>query len=129
MKRWLHFVCLALTPIVSNCAPACVSASLAQIHDPAGVTFAITRTDCDTLAKDSAISVTASRAGEKGTALLLKYDPWENEVPQVHVGDGNIIFIHLSRASSILEKHPAWGPFKVSIVVDKLAYPDSGRIT
>jgi hypothetical protein len=129
MLRWAHIFILGLAPVVGGCSPACSSTSLAQIHDPAGVTFTVTRTDCDVIAKDSAISVIASRDGEKGSTLLLKYDPWENEVPQVHVGDGGVIFIHLLRASSVLEQHLAWGQFKVSIAIDKLAYPDGGRTT
>jgi hypothetical protein len=134
MLRRTHIFIFGLAPVVGGCSPACSSTSVAQIHDPAGVTFTVTRTDCDVIAKDSAISVIASRDGEKGSTptgatLLLKYDPRENEVPQVHVGDGGVIFIHLLRASSVLEQHLAWGQFKVSIAIDKLAYPDGGRTT
>ena len=83
----------------------------------------MTRTDCDTLAKDSAISVTASRDGETSAAVLLKYDPWADEVPQVRVETGGIIVIHLSRASSVLEQNFIWGSYKVKIEIDQLAYP------
>jgi hypothetical protein len=129
MKHWLHMIFLGLTPAVGSCAPACLSTPLAQIHDPAGITFAVTRTDCDTLAKDSAISVTAIRDGERDPALLLKYDPWADEAPQVSVDERGIITIHVSRASSILEQHSMWGKFKVRVVIDKIAYPDRGMTT
>jgi hypothetical protein len=128
MKHWLQMIFLGLTPAVGSCAPACSSTSLEQTHDPAGITFAVSRTDCDTLAKDSAISVTAIRDGERDSALLLKYDPWADEVPQVSVESG-VITIHVTRVSSIYEQHWAWGSFKVRIVIDKIAYPDRGETT
>jgi hypothetical protein len=106
-----------------------LSTSLAQIHDPAGITFTVTRTDCDTFAKDSAISITAARDKERGSTLLLKYDPSTDEVPRVYVGEGGAIFIHLSKASSIYEKHLTWGSVKVNITIDKLIYPDRGFAT
>jgi len=122
--RRAHILIFGFVPVVGACSPACSSTAVAQIHDPAGVTFTVTRTDCDAIAKDSAVSVIANRDGEKESTLLLKYDPWGNEVPQVHVADGGMIFIHLFKASSVLEQHPAWEQFKVSIAIDKLAYHD-----
>jgi hypothetical protein len=129
MKHWLQMIFLALTSALGGCAPACLSTPLSQTHDPAGITFAVTRTDCDTLAKDSAISVTAVQDGERDSALLLKYDPWADEAPQITVDAQHIITIHVSRASSILEQHSTWGAFKVRVVVDKIAYPDRGVST
>jgi hypothetical protein len=126
MKHRLQVIFLGLAPAVGSSAPACLSTLLAQTHDPAGITFAVWRTDCDTLAKDSAISVTAIRDGEQDSALLLKYDPWTDEMPQVSVKSG-VITIHLTRASSIYEQHWAWGSFKVRVVIDKIAYPDRGE--
>lgn len=129
LRCWPHVFVLGLVPMVGSCAPACSSRSLARIHDPAGVTFTVTRTDCDVIAKDSAISVTASRDGKRGSTVLLKYDPWDDEVPQVRVGDGGVILIHLSRAASILDQHSAWEQFEITITIDKLAYPDRGTTT
>ena len=58
----------------------------------------MTRTDCDRLAKDSVVTVTASRDGAERSGLLLKYDPWGEEVTQARVtADGTILF-HLARA-------------------------------
>src|SRR5277367_5164135 len=113
MKHWLQMIFLGLTPAVGGCSPACLSTPLSQTHDPAGIIFAVTRTDCDTFAKDSAISVTALRDGEQDSALLLKYDPWADDAPQISVDEQRIITIHVSRASSILEQHSTWGAFKV----------------
>jgi hypothetical protein len=126
MKHWLQMIFLGLAPAVGICAPACLSTPLAQTHDPAGITFSVSRTDCDTLAKDSAISVTAIRDGERDSALLLKYDPWADEVPELSVKSG-VITIHITRASSIYEQHWEWGSFKVRVVIDKIAYPDRGE--
>jgi hypothetical protein len=123
MKHWLQMIFLGLTPAVGGCSPACLSTPLVKTHDPAGITFAVTRTDCDTFAKDSAISVTALRDGERDSALLLKYDPWADEVPQVSVRSG-VITIHLTRASSIYKQQSTWGSFKVSVVIGEIAYPD-----
>jgi hypothetical protein len=103
---------------------SCLTTPLAQFHDPAGITFTIVRADCDTLAKDSAVSISATRDNEGSSALLLKYDPWTDELPQVYVGPGDTIFIHVSKASSILEQHHTWGSRKVEITIDKLAYPE-----
>jgi hypothetical protein len=129
MKHWLQMIFLGLTPAVGGCAPACSSTPLSQTHDPAGITFAVTRTNCDTVAKDSAISVTARQDGERDFALLLKYDPWADEAPQITVDVQRIITIHVSRASSILERHSTWGAFKIRVVIDKIAYPDRGVST
>lgn len=123
MELWLQSFFLGLTPAVSGCAPACLSTPLAQTHDPAGITFAVTRTDCDTFAKDSAISVTALRDSERDSVLLLKYDPWADEVPQVSVKSG-VITIHVMRVSSIYKQQRAWGSFEVRVVIDEIAYPD-----
>ena len=124
MKGWRYITCLATTTTISGCGPACLSTPLSQIHDPAGITFSVTRSDCDTFAKDSAVSVTARHDGNKSAGLLLKYDPWADELPQVHVERGGRILIHLSRASSILEQHLTWDAFKVQIQIDQLAYPN-----
>ncbi len=84
------------------------------------------RTGSTDVAKDSAISITAARDKERGSTLLLKYDPSTDEVPHVYVGEGGAIFIHVSKASSVLEKHLTWGSLKVNITIDKLTYPDRG---
>lgn len=124
MRRWWYLICLGLLPSLSSCGSACLSTPLAQFHDPAGITFIVTRTDCDTLAKDSAVSVSAIRDGADGLGLLLKYDPWGDEVPQVRVAGDGTILVHLSRASSILEQHQSWDAFKVRVAIDQLAYPN-----
>jgi hypothetical protein len=122
MKRLRHFLSLLLTPALSSCGAACLSTPLAEIHDPAGITFKMIRTDCDTLAKDSAVSVIASRDGTTKSALLFKYDPWGDEMPQVHVAAPGTVFIHLYSASSILEQRQTWDSFLVEVAVDRLAY-------
>ena len=126
MRPWLHILYFGLTPILRGCSPACVTTFLAQVHDPAGITFAVVRTDCDLIAKDSAVSITAIRDNEQGSTLLLKYDPWTDDLPHVHVGSDDTIFIHVSKASSVLEQHLTFGSFKVKVTIDKLAYPDRG---
>jgi hypothetical protein len=122
MKCWRYVICLALVSALSSCGAACLSTPLAEIHGSPGITFKVTRTDCDTLAKDSAVSVIATRDGDKTSALLAKYDPWGDELPQVHIEEGGTIFIHLAKASSILEQHQTWGSFKVKLEIDQLAY-------
>jgi hypothetical protein len=123
MKRLRHLlITLALTPALSSCGAACLSTPLAEIHDPAGVTFKVIRTDCDTLAKDSAVSVIATRDGSTKSALLLKYDPWGDQVPQVHIAAPGTVFIHLDSASSIVEQHQVWDSFQVKVAIDRLAY-------
>jgi hypothetical protein len=122
MKRLRHFLFLVLTPALCSCGAACLSTPLAEIHDPAGITFKMIRTDCDTLSKDSAVSVIASRDGTTKSALLFKYDPWGDEVPQVHVAAPGTVFIHLHSASSILEQHQTWDSFQIKVAIDRLAY-------
>lgn len=122
MTRYWYLICLGSLPTLSACGSACLSTPLAQFHDPAGVTFTVTRTDCDTLAKDSAVSVSATRDGTAGSGLLLKYDPWGDEVPQVHVGENGTILVHLSKASSILDQRHNWDRFTVRVAVDQVLY-------
>jgi hypothetical protein len=127
--RLLYLALIGLAPAATFGAPFCTSTSIARVRDPAGITFNITRTDCDTLAKDSAVSVTARRDGRNESVLLLKYDPWADEVPSVYVRDGESIFIHVFRASSILEQISKWGSYKITVTIDKIAYPDRREIT
>jgi hypothetical protein len=122
MKPLRHFLSILLTPALCSCGAACLSTPIAEIHDPAGITFKMIRTDCDTVAKDSAVSIIASRDGTTKSALLFKYDPWGDEVPQVHVAAPGAIFIHLHSASSILEQHQTWDSFQVKLEIDRLAY-------
>jgi len=124
MTRCWYLMYLGSLPTLSGCGSACLSTPLAQIHDPAGVTFIVTRTDCDTLAKDSAVSVSAIRDGAEGSGLLLKYDPWGDEVPRIHVAEDGTILVHLSRASSILEQRQSWEAFKIRVAIDRLTYPN-----
>jgi hypothetical protein len=121
--KYLHLVSFVLTLALGGCGRACLSKILAQTHDPAGVTFKVMRTDCDTLAKDSAISVIASRDGRESAGLLLKYDPWADEIPQVHIVQDTVV-IHLARASSILVQHLTWETFNIRVEVGELAYPN-----
>ena len=125
MKPLRHFLSFLLTPALCSCGAACLSTPLAEIHDPAGVTFTMIRADCDTLAKDSAVSVIASVDGTSKSALLLKYDPWGNEVPQVHVTAPGTVLIHLHSASSILEQHQTWDSFQIKVTIDRLAYSNA----
>jgi hypothetical protein len=126
MRPILFLIYPAWKLTLAGCG-ACSTTPLSQFRDPAGVTFTVTRVDCDTLAKDSAISVTAMRNGQHHPTLLLKYDPWGNDLPQAYVRDGNTVEIHVLKAASILEQHRIWGSFKVSIVIDKILYPDAKR--
>jgi hypothetical protein len=86
MRPWLPIAYFGLTPVVGGYSPACVTTFLAQVHDPAGITFTVVRTDCEIIAKDSAVYITAVRDNEQGSILLLKYDPWTHDLPHVHVG-------------------------------------------
>ena len=122
-KGLRQLISLGLAAALGSCGTACLSTPLGEIHGPAGIIFKVTRTDCDTLAKDSAVSVIATRSGDKASGLLVKYDPWGDELPQVHVAEGGTIFIHIARASSILEQHQTWGSFKVKVEIDQVAYP------
>jgi hypothetical protein len=64
------------------------------------------------------------RDGQHQATLLLKYDPWGDDLPQAFVRDGNTIEILVPKAASVLEQRRIWDSFKVSIVINKILYPN-----
>jgi hypothetical protein len=123
VRRPLRFLAnVLLAALLDACGAACVSHPLGLLPDVDGVHFRAIRTDCDTIAKDSGVSIIASRDGSRTDTLLLKYDPFDDSIPQILIEGGTIV-IHLNRISSILEKSDRWDSFKVIVKADRIDYP------
>lgn len=98
----------------------------AVIEDVAGLTFEVTYTNEDTLAKSEFISVYARSPGStQRKRLLFQYDPGGGRTPNPDVIqlDGRTVLIHVDGASSILCESPRSDGIAFKYRVDHIVYP------
>lgn len=114
----LAMVGLAPTP------GTCITEIHRKIISPLGFYFEISETDCDTLAKDSAISVYASRTGQTGRTLLFKYGPaGKDPDPQITVIDQNTLELSIPRVSDVIFRQENWRGIIVKYHIGTIEYP------
>jgi len=105
------------------------------IPNLSGTEFEFTYTNCDTLAKEEAIRIYASRASVKGesflwrlsnrNALLFNYDPGRPDglLPTVVSSGNNRILISIPEVSSILFQSRKWKNLSIDYDVGHITYP------
>ena len=103
---------------------------LTEIHktivSPLGFYFVISETGCDSLAKDAAVTVFASRTGRKGRTPLFKYDPAElDSSPEITAIDQNTILISIPRVSSIFFRKYDWNGVSIRYDIGAVDYPET----
>jgi hypothetical protein len=122
LGRFVGSVYLALTAF--GLTPfACLTETRQRISDLSDFSFEISETSCDTLAKDDAISVFATRPGHTEKVLLLKYDPGPDVLPTIRVTPSHEISIAISAVSSIFSQRDELDGFPIRYDIGVVRYP------
>ncbi|MGC2161883.1 MAG: hypothetical protein WA634_08250 [Silvibacterium sp.] len=97
------------------------------------VDFEVTDVDCDTLAKDEAVRIYASRAGSgalfaqwfRSKTLLFRYDPGrpDNPLPLIRATGRSQILISIPEVSSIDVQRKSWNGLSIAYDIGKVDYP------
>lgn len=107
--------------------PACITEPRGKVSDLSGHDFEISDTNCDTLAKDDAINVFASKTGKGDKTLVFKYDPggpMGDVAPQIRLIGPNKIRISVTKIASIFSWRAQLEDLYVVYDIGKIEYPD-----
>jgi hypothetical protein len=114
---------------------ACYTDKRLEIVDPSGLRFEVEYENCDTIAKDEAISVYASKSTPKGAGmfsrwrkqrtLLFRYDPGSGDIrmPSITRTSTSTILISIPEVSSIFYRNREWANVSVNYAIGKVDYP------
>lgn len=114
---------------------ACISETKGAIPDLSGARFEIIYTNCDTLAKDEAISVFISRSAvsrdswfaklRSRRSLVFRYDPGrpDNPLPHITNPSKSAILISVPEVSSIFYQNQRWQGLSIDYAIGKVDYP------
>ena len=114
---------------------ACISETKGIITDLSGATFEIIYTNCDTLAKDEAISVFISQSAvsrdswfakwRSRRSLVFRYDPGrpDNPLPRITNPSRSTILISVPEVSSIIYQNQRWQDMSIEYAIGKVDYP------
>jgi hypothetical protein len=117
----------------------CQTEERLKIDDPAGLRFEVEYKSCDTLAKDEAISVYATKIASKGAGLfsrwrdqrtlLFRYDPgrWDNPLPSITRPSQSAILISIPEVSSIGYQNREWEKMSVNYAIGRVDYPTPAK--
>jgi hypothetical protein len=117
----------------------CQTEERLKIDDPAGFRFEVEYKSCDTLAKDEAISVYATKIAPKGAGLfsswrdrrtlLFRYDPgrWDNPLPSITRPSQSAILISIPEVSSIGYQNREWEKMSVNYAIGRIDYPTPSK--
>ena len=118
----LSFV-LAVTLWIWN---ACLTMEHQRISNVSGFDFEISETDCDLVAKDAAISVFISKAGQSKKTLLFKYvPPGYGTLPSITAIDDHTIKISIWRVPVIFCRKEKWQTLTIEYAIGVIDYPSS----
>ena len=114
---------------------ACEQEELASIPELSGLAFRITYVNCDTFAKEEAISVyvseTASREGSRivramhRNVLLFRYDPssLDKTLPLITALSKDRVLISVPEVSSVFFQRRVWQKVSVDYRIGRTDYP------
>lgn len=130
---WIGYAKLndrSLNPLTYS---SCITETQKEIHNLAGADFSVEYTNCDTLAKDEAIRVFASRpvgapiVGKwlKKKTLLFWYDPgsYGAALPTLTAPQPGRILIAIPGVSSIEVQKRQWNGRQIDYEVGHIDYP------
>ncbi len=143
MKRTVIYIVgatlsIAAIFVVFRCAATrftCQTEEKLKVEDAAGFRFEVEYKSCDTLAKDEAISVYATKVASKGAGLLsrwrnqrtllFRYDPgrWDNPLPSITRPSQSAILISIPEVSSIGYQNREWEKISVNYAIGRVDYP------
>lgn len=103
--------------------PACLPLYQKKIIDPVGLTFDVTETDCDVIAKEFYAEIYVSRTGDDAKTLIFKYDPEQSSHPTVRVFNRSTIMISISSVSSVIYQANEWQNMIIRYRIGKIQYP------
>ena len=105
-------------------AHICITEHIGRIPNRSGFDFEISETDCDTLAKDAAISIFASKVGQTRRTLLFKYDPaGVNPYPAITSIDRHSIQVTVPRVSEVIFQRNDLEGLSVTYDIGAIDYP------
>lgn len=107
---------------------ACLSEKWEDVRTPSGLRIEVEYTNCDTLAKEEAVSVYVSEARPgslNGRTLIFQYDPGNvhNAPPTINASDNHRILISVPEASSVLVQRRNWRELAIDYSVGKNMNP------
>jgi hypothetical protein len=117
---------------------ACISETKGTIPDLSGARVEIIYTNCDTLAKDEAISVFISSAISRDSwfakwrsrrSLVFRYDPGrpDNPLPHITNPSRSTILISVPEVSSIIYQNQRWRDMSIDYAIGKVDYPTKAK--
>jgi hypothetical protein len=116
-------------------SPFCEIETKAEVHGLYGNNFRIEYMSCDTLAKDEAIRVYASRENStpivgrsvKKETVLFRYDPgsYDAPLPKIIAVAPDRIMISVPRVSSIEEQSRQWENLTIDYDIGIVDYPSN----
>jgi|SRR5450631_1491719 len=96
-------------PTLPAASRYCVINKEAEMPDVAGLHFQLIRTSCDTLAKDTSISLIVSKNRDDEGNVIFKYWPdYRNPVPTIAALPGNRLHIAIPYVVSIYFQARVW---------------------
>ena len=110
---------------------ACISEQRMTIPELSGARVELVQTNCDTLAKDEAISIYFSRSAVKGDswfarwrnhrALVFRYDPGrsDNPLPSITNSAHSTILISVPEVSSAIYQSGSWENISIAYKIGK----------
>lgn len=114
----------------STIANACLSEQWEDIPNLAGLRFEVEYKNCDTLAKDEAVSVyvVETRRGARGAnprALVFRYDPGgsQNQSPKITASGNHKVLISVPEVSSIIVQRRNWRDVAIDYNIGKNMNP------
>ena len=108
----------------------CITETRGRISGVSGFDFEISETDCDTLAKDAAISIFASRPGQARKVLLFKFDPaYDDLMPVITSVDQHTVQISIPRISSLFLRREKLKDLFIIYKIDLIDHPDNDSKT
>lgn len=114
---------------------ACLRQELASIPSVSGVSFKITYTNCDVLAKHESIGIYASETPSRGglwfgrwlhrDTLMFSYDPSgrDNSLPSVKSLGRNRVLISVPEVSAVLFQRREWQKVSIDYTIGRTTYP------
>lgn len=107
--------------------PFCLTEVRGRLSGLAGLDFEIRETACSVIAKDSAVSVLVSEAGQSKKTLLFKYLPtYVGPYPTITSIDGHAVQISVSSVSSIFCRREKWEALSLKYDIGVIDYPSDG---
>jgi hypothetical protein len=118
---------------------SCTTEERFRIENLSGVSFEVTDTSCDTLAKDENIRIYARKVDPIGAGifsrwrnqkrLIFRYDPGssDNPLPSITRPSQLTILISIPAVSSISEQEHEWENMSVNYDIGHVDYPGASK--